>query len=72
MRLLAGRYGLDDEAPLAVEGGDEVGGLLVDVALADPPAVVLVAGAHLAQPPRDLPGAVARLLVVDGVAPGLA
>ena len=60
---------LDDEAPL-VEGGDEVGGLLVDVALADPPPVVLVAGPHLAQPRRDLP-AFARLLV-DGVTPRLA
>ena len=51
--------------------GDEVGGLLVDVALADPPPVVLVAGTHLAQPRRDLPAAVARL-VVDGVTPRLA
>jgi hypothetical protein len=35
-----------------VEVVDEVGGLAVDVALADPPAaVVLVAGAHLAHVP---------------------
>ena len=61
---------LDDEAPL-VEGGDEVGGLLVDVALADPPAVVLVTGPHLAQP-RRRPLPVARLVVADVVAPRLA
>lgn len=64
-------YVLDGEAPL-VEGGDEVGGLLVDVALADPPPVVLVAGPHLAQPRRDLPALAGGLLVVDGVTPRLA
>lgn len=64
---------LDDEveAPDLVEGGDEVGGLLVDVALADPPAVVLVAGPHLAQPRRRR-AALPVLVVADGVTPRLA
>jgi hypothetical protein len=41
-----------DPSILLVEVVDEVGGLAVDVGLADPPAaVVLVAGAHLARVP---------------------
>jgi hypothetical protein len=56
---------------LLVEVVEEVGGLAVDVALADPPAaVVLVAGAHLAHVPG--PAVPVAHVVVVLVPPGLA